>query len=163
MIIMRKASEEDKKILFSFYDDCPFFKNLNIPNNICEFIVALDNKVPIGYSQINFNHNKLAEISAIYINEKERLQGLGDGILRTALNYIESKGCQWAIIRGDKKLDDFLYKEGLQPLNKLALPNEIIQYLEKHDSSTTFFCDIPSFFNRGCKNKNNIWGVKWVI
>mgnify|MGYP000865343184 CR=1 FL=1 len=156
MITMRKASEEDISILFSVYGNSQDFKNLNLSNHNCEFVIVLNSNIPIGYSQINFENNNVAEILTIYINETERSQGLGDGLLRATLNYIESKGYIWAIIAANEKLQPFLLSEGLQPLNVASIPDNLIAHLENYDPNTSFFCHIPLFFSHGCKHEDSI-------
>ncbi|AKL95407.1 hypothetical protein CACET_c19590 [Clostridium aceticum] len=152
MITIRKALKEEILLLSDIYKDVFIFEDAADSE---EYIVALDGKIPFGFSKIKFYDGDLAEISAIYVSPQERGNRFGDGILRATLNYIEKQGYFWAVIQDteNKDLFEFLKKEGLQLLKQLDTPQNIQEHLLKYNVENTFFCDIPLFFNQGCKSK----------
>ncbi|NLM04765.1 MAG: hypothetical protein GX214_07075 [Clostridiales bacterium] len=152
MLIMKKASIQEKEILSSFYKNHILLNNIDFFNEEFKFFIALEDNFPKGFSQIKFIHDKLAEISLIYIDEKESIYDLGDGLLRATLNYIKSNNYNWTVIKGSKELENFLYEGGLKPLIKSKIPNEISDYIREYNQNQDFFSDIQTFFSQGCKH-----------
>ncbi|SDK48036.1 GNAT family N-acetyltransferase [Natronincola ferrireducens] len=153
MVIIRRALEEDKIILANFYRDYWFWNNTKVDH---EYMIILDKKKLLGFSEIKNFNNFIAEIINIYVNEDVRNQGLGDGLLRASMNYIEKNGSEWVVIQQNEALENFLFKKGLQLLKDIKVPPSIREYLKEYNNSTTLLCNIPLFFQKGCKNKKSM-------
>lgn len=145
MITVRKIDEEEAKSLFDFYQDI-----ISEVSSKHEFIAAMDNNDFLGFSQIAVGQ-EIAEIINIYVNESERGQGLGDGLLRTTLNYFEKNGYLWTIAGENKHLNEFLRKEGFVLLGEAMISEDIKDLMKHYNPLSTYYCNIPLFFNKGCK------------
>ena len=146
MITVRKVLVNEIEALREFYKECSSFRI----NNGSEFIVAFKNNQPLGFAKIALKRN-IAEIIMIYVNPKERGQGLGDAILRTTLNCIEKYGYLWVLTSDNPHLNHFFIKEGFILLEDVIDFEDFKCSIEKYNPSDTYCCKIPEFFQKGCR------------
>ncbi|SNR88489.1 Acetyltransferase (GNAT) domain-containing protein [Anaerovirgula multivorans] len=150
MITVRKILRDEIEALVDFYQDNVFYEE----DSNQEFIVAFDNNQFLGFTQIDIGQH-IAEIINIYVNENERGQGLGDGLLRATLNYLEKNGYLWTLVQDNIQLNGFLRKEGFVLLREASISTAIMDAIKDYDSNSTYYCNIPLFFKKGCKNNKN--------
>ncbi|SES69124.1 Acetyltransferase (GNAT) domain-containing protein [Natronincola peptidivorans] len=148
MIVIKKISDSEMKVLSTYYEECKFFKEAISSS---EYIAALDENTPLGFAEITFYEKMLPVIKRMYVNKEERGQGLGDGILRATLNYVLSNGYSFTVIEGNDNLSNFYKKEGLLLMKDVKAPKGYQGYFNQYDQNQTFFCNISSFFIKGCK------------
>ncbi len=144
MITIRKISNHELTTIKSFYGE--LLETIEIQRG--DFIVAFDDKFPLGFAQIILYEN-ITEILTLYVNVDERGQGLGDGILRSALNYAINHGQTWAFYQKDDKLSDFLIKEGFRVLSDKKQLDQIDQYID-FGGTKIQYCNIMEFFQQDC-------------
>lgn len=144
MISIKKVEGQELRLLTD-----TFKEYISLENTDIEHIVAFDGNTPLGFIEILMK-NDIVEIINMYVNVHERGQGLGDGILRAALNYAEKSGIKWAIFNGDKN-NTFFIKEGFTLLKNTVVPEEIKDSFKSHDPNKTYCCNIQKFFDKGCK------------
>lgn len=115
-----------------------------------QYMLVTEGEEILGISQLELD-KKVAKIAIIHISENVRGQGLGDGILRASLNYLDRLEYRWVLIKENNNLRGFLLKEGLTPLNEIEKAHEIFQYLDDQDVRGYFLCEPGLFFKNGCK------------
>ncbi len=129
-----------------------FENNLDNHHSNVEYFVVLDGAEVLGHAAIDALPNiSTALIKEIFILPNARKQGLGDGLLRTVLNYLHNSLFNKAIIKGNEKLHAFLINEGIEEIDFKNLEEEIKDVLLKEGHYTYYTCNMEEFFNRGCK------------
>ncbi len=104
MLVFRNYREKDKNILDEY------FKNLNIEFDVGggHVFLAFSDDDLIGASKVSQRDGKWY-YDFIYIDEKERGQGLGKGLFRSMLNKINVQGVSKIYLNNNS---NFLIKQG---------------------------------------------------
>ena len=148
MIIIRKVFDCEIESLICFYKE--YIESSNYMES--EFIVAFVNSKSLGFAQIVLDES-IAEIRMLYVNPDARQQGMGDGILRTTLNYLEKQGYRWVMVRNNDNLKDFFIKKGFKSLDSSNILLELGSIPSNYQNSESYYCNIPDFFEKGCKKR----------
>lgn len=116
------------------YENCKSFLNAYCPNNIYNgkniILIAEEDNQKLGYI-IMKKGDELSQIEELFVLEEFRNMNIGDGLLRTALNFLRLKGIHRVIY---KENNSYLINKG---------------FIEKKNFIE---CDVEGFFsNKICK------------
>jgi len=157
MVIMRAAETEDKDLLETFLSKNQLLQLLGDGRNQ-DFILLLEGGQLLGCTRFKRLSEGYSAIEGIYVIPSERGMGLGDGLLRATLNYLQLQGFKNAILLSDKATEGFYLQEDLAYINQskdyfklVELAFYTIERLE-----TSFYCDIDEFFSRKCKSSKGV-------
>lgn len=99
----------------------------------CKIVGGCNFDISSGYSIINF----------LIIDEDRRGEKLGDGLLRSILNYCLINGITKAFFIGENQ---YFLSKGFSYASKALIPDIL------KDSVTILECDIEEFFKKGCSS-----------
>ncbi len=140
MIIVRKTDNVEENRIISQMLICNKL-NYEISNSSINYIIE-DNNIIVGACNFDIKSDH-AIINFLIIDKNRRREKLGDGLLRSVLNYCLLSGITKALFIGDNQ---FFLSNGFSYTNK-----EWLLYVLK-DSDTILECDIEKFFNKGCSS-----------
>lgn len=122
-----------------------------------EYFAVIDGEQVLGHASLVLLPNILtAQIDEIYILPEIRNQGLGDGLLRTILNYLRINLYTSAVIKGNPDLHEFLISKGIKEINYDILSTQIRDELKIDSLANYYICNIETFFNTECKGSKLI-------
>ena len=157
MVIMRIALADDMEKIQEFlmkHHLLTFFEAYSEK----EFMLSEERGQILGISVLRKLSDNFAVVEGIYIIPSERGLGLGDGLLRSTLNYINLQGLDKAILLSDKIIEDFYIHEGLKPLSQLdEYPSTTPEgHFSREVMINSFYCDLNEFFSRRCKGSKGV-------
>lgn len=157
MVIMRAAEAEDKDLLEKFLSKNQLL-HLSSDGRMLDFILLLEGGQMLGCTKFNRLSEGYSAIEGIYVIPSERGMGLGDGLLRATLNYLQLHGFEKAIMLSDKATEGFYAHEDLALTNQnkdYSKLQELACYT-KDSLEASFYCDIDEFFSRKCKSSKGV-------
>ncbi len=141
MITIRRTrnDNESSKVL-------QMLKECNSDNSIDNgsiYYVVEDNSEIVGGCNFNII-DEYAIINFLVINENRRGENLGDGLLRSVLNYSSIQGVKSAFFMGD---NHYFIKKGFL---KVKEADEDLFSKTEINTNSILRCDIEEFFKKGC-------------
>lgn len=116
------------------------------------YFAVIDGNKVLGHALVAlFDNSLVAEIIEIYILPQDRNQGLGDGLLRTILNYLQINLYTHVIIQEHKELEGFLINTRAEEVNSKNLTEQVNAILKKSNEFKYYIYDIEEFFSQKCK------------
>ena len=114
------------------------------------FFVAKEDGKMLGAIAGTIENEKKANITGIYVIPEMRRMRIGDGLLRTALNYLSRKGIENVTLHGENGLWQKRRPEDLQAGNAGFEKMMAFEALEK-SGDDSFAVTLSEFFNRPCR------------
>ena len=157
MVIMRAAEAEDKDLLETFLSKNELL-HLLVDGRSLDFLLLLERGQMLGCTKFTRLSEGYSAIEGIYVIQRERGMGLGDGLLRATLNYLLLQGFNKTILLSDKATKGFYLHEDLLLTNKSKdyFQLEELAYYPKDSLESSFYCDINEFFSRKCKSSKEV-------
>jgi len=155
MIHIRTADLDDIAVIKQLMEE----NDLNperIEDSISNCMIAWDNRTPIAAAGFIDNENS-ALLQFIVVQKARQRESIGDGILKSLLNFADAKGIRDVFVYTKNELAPFFKKVGFQEAN----PDQI------HTAAKRFHIDfqgendiwlhvaLPEFFKTACRAKQH--------
>lgn len=142
MIVIRKTKNKEENIkIEQMINDYSFSNNIN--SSSIFFVLEDKGEIKGG---CNFQiANRYVIINFLVIDKDRRGENLGDGLLRSVLNYCSKNDVEKAYFIGDS---NYLLKKGFSrvegDINEATVP------IIRENIKNILECDVEDFFSKGC-------------